>query len=78
MYKGKLISADFEESTMEFEIEHEFSIKAGQYIIFSVEDYEKQLFSLAKYVCEHQSSLDGKTAEDYTKDFINRESPLTN
>ncbi len=40
MYKGKLISADFEESTMEFEIAHEFTIKSGEYVILSKEDYE--------------------------------------
>ena len=31
--KGKLFSADFEESTMEFEIEHEFTARAGNYTI---------------------------------------------
>jgi len=40
-YNGKLISADFEESTMEFEIQHEFTVKAGDYVILHKADYEK-------------------------------------
>ena len=41
MYEGKLISADFEESTMEFEIQHEFTVRAGDYVILTKEEYEK-------------------------------------
>lgn len=40
MYKGKIISADFEEGTMEFEIEHEFTVKAGEYVILTDEEYK--------------------------------------
>jgi hypothetical protein len=40
-YNAKLISADFEESTMEFEIQHEFTVKAGDYVILHKSDYEK-------------------------------------
>jgi hypothetical protein len=39
--RGKLISADFEESTMEFEIQHEFVAKTGEYAILRKEDFEK-------------------------------------
>lgn len=40
-YNGKLISADFEESTMEFEIQHEFTVKKGDYVILHKSDYDK-------------------------------------
>jgi hypothetical protein len=40
-YNAKLISADFEESTMEFEIQHEFTVQAGDYVILHKADYEK-------------------------------------
>lgn len=40
-YFGNLISADFEESTMEFEIETEFTIKKGRYAIVPMVEYEK-------------------------------------
>lgn len=39
-YNAKLISADFEESTMEFEIQHKFTVKAGDYVILHKSDYE--------------------------------------
>lgn len=41
MYKAKLISADFEESTMEFEIQHEFTVKKGEYIIIEKSEFEE-------------------------------------
>jgi hypothetical protein len=41
MYKAKLISADFEESTMELEIQHEFTAKKGSYIIMEESDFEE-------------------------------------
>ena len=40
MYKAHLISADFEESTMEFEIEHEFTAKKGDYVIMEKSEFE--------------------------------------
>ena len=40
-YNAKLISSDFEESTMEFEIQHEFTVKAGDYVILHKADYDK-------------------------------------
>lgn len=40
-YNAKLISADLEESTMEFEIQHEFTVKAGDYVILHKVDYEQ-------------------------------------
>lgn len=41
-YTGTLISADFEERTMEFEIqEDEFTVKAGTYVILSIDEYTK-------------------------------------
>ena len=40
VYNAKLISADFEESTMEFEIQHEFIVRAGDYVILHKSDYE--------------------------------------
>ena len=46
MYKAKLISADFEESTMEFEIQHEFTAKAGDYVILTKQEYESELNKL--------------------------------
>lgn len=40
IYNGKLISADFEESTMEFEIQHEFTVTKGDYVIMHKADYD--------------------------------------
>jgi len=40
-YNAKLISADFEKSTMEFEIQHEFDVKAGDYVIMQKADYDE-------------------------------------
>ncbi len=40
-YIGSLISADFEEGTMEFEIDTEFFVQAGKYALVPLEEYEK-------------------------------------
>ena len=64
-YNAKLISADFEESTMEFEIQHEFTVKAGDYVILHKADYEKLVSGvesengklpphIIKSVCDHK------------------------
>ena len=49
MFKGTLISADFEENTMEFEIEHEFTVRAGKYIIQSEADHQSDRDLLTKF-----------------------------
>jgi len=41
MYKGKMYCADFEENTITIEVEGEFSVRAGDYVLLSVEEYEK-------------------------------------
>lgn len=41
IYKGTLVSADFEEGTIEFEIEGQFIVRAGKYIIIREEECQK-------------------------------------
>jgi len=41
IFKGYLITADFEEKTMTFEIENDMVVQAGNYTIVRTEDYEK-------------------------------------
>ena len=41
MKKATLISGDFEDNTMTFEIKGEMVLKAGKYIIFTEEEYKK-------------------------------------
>ena len=43
MIKGELITGDFEENTMTFEIEGEMILKAGRYIILTEEEYSKSI-----------------------------------
>jgi hypothetical protein len=38
--KGKLIMGDFEEKTMTFEIDGEFTLQAGNYFLIREEDYK--------------------------------------
>lgn len=49
-YKTEMFSADFEENTITFEIEGDFSVRAGKYFIFS----EKALQNFADRICERQ------------------------
>lgn len=39
IYQGKLASANFEENTIEFEIQHDFTARAGDYVIVPKADY---------------------------------------
>lgn len=58
MYKAKLISADFEESTIEFEVQQEeFSVKKGNYIIMEESEFE-ELAVLAS--CSDTKSIETK------------------
>lgn len=41
IFKGDLVTADFEEKTMTFEIENDMVVQAGNYTIVRTEDYEK-------------------------------------
>jgi len=41
MYKGKMYCADFEENTITIEVEGEFSVRAGDYVLLSIEEYEE-------------------------------------
>ena len=41
MYKGKMYCADFEENTITIEVEGEFLVRAGDYVLLSIEEYEE-------------------------------------
>ena len=41
IFKGDLITADFEEKPMTFEIENDMVVQAGNYTIVKTDDYEK-------------------------------------
>ena len=41
MLKAELVTGDFSENTMTFEIKGEMVLKAGEYIILTKEEYEK-------------------------------------
>jgi len=59
-YTGEMLSADFQENTITFEIEGDFKVKAGTYYIFSVDDLQ----NLADKLCEKQRE---SCAEIYRK-----------
>jgi len=68
-YIGDMIAADFEENTITFKIEGDFSVKAGKYYTFSPEAL--QIF--ADKICEKQrelclsgwvNALEGEFADD--------------
>lgn len=40
MNKAELISGDFEDNTMTFEIKGEMLLKAGEYVIMTKDEYE--------------------------------------
>jgi hypothetical protein len=40
--------------------------------IHDVVGRSEQLLALAKYMCQHQNNLDGKTAKDYLQDFLSQ------
>ena len=71
-YNAKLISADFEESTMEFEIQHEFTVRKGDYVILHKVDYDKLVSDVEKLKekdCVCEGGAKGRTV---TPDFENR------
>lgn len=86
VYQGKLISADFEESTMEFEIQHDFTVKKGDYVIIPKADYQK-LTDLIKecrdliVMCTlidksgQCKSLSDKIDKEFGEDFNKRKKP---
>lgn len=41
MFKAELLTGDFSENTMTFEIKGEMTLQAGDYVIFTKEEYEK-------------------------------------
>ena len=41
MHKGKMYMADFEENTITIQVEGEFSVVAGDYVLLSVEEYKE-------------------------------------
>jgi hypothetical protein len=49
-YTAEMLSADFEENTITFLIDGDFSVKAGKYFIFSKEDLQ----NFADRICEKQ------------------------
>jgi|LGOV01.1.fsa_nt_gb hypothetical protein len=74
MYKAKLISADFEESTMEFEIEHEFTVKKGDYVILSEANFEELASEANSFAVMRPDGgavfirKDAENREDYSKE----------
>jgi hypothetical protein len=40
MFKAELVSGDFEDNTMTFEVKGEMTIRAGKYVILSQEEYD--------------------------------------
>ncbi len=50
--KGGLLSGDFLENTMTFEIEGDFRLQAGNYIIVKEEEYkEPEMYEALKKLC---------------------------
>ena len=43
MYKGKMFSADFEENTISIQVEGEFRVVSGDYVVLSATEYEELL-----------------------------------
>lgn len=70
MYRAKLISADFEESTMEFEIQDkEFTVKKGDYVILPKESF-KELSDKANYE-NYESDAVKQSMESILKQWEN-------
>ena len=40
MFKAELVTGDFSENTMTFEIKGEMTLKAGEYVILTKEEFE--------------------------------------
>jgi hypothetical protein len=40
MYKGQIHSVDFEDNTITIEVDGEFSVRAGEYVILTIQEYE--------------------------------------
>ena len=60
MYKAELISGDFEDNTITFEIEGEMTLRAGDYVILAKEEFEKnenELIDLRRYCQEMEKTL---------------------
>ncbi|MFC5046317.1 hypothetical protein ACFSTE_13230 [Aquimarina hainanensis] len=41
IYQAELISGDFEDNTMTFEVKGEMTLRPGNYVILSEEEYKK-------------------------------------
>ena len=70
--KGELLTGDFVENTMTFEIEGEFTLQAGSYIIVREEEYKapkmgRALIACLAYIKKH-NLID---PADYEKEFEN-------
>lgn len=65
MYKGKMYCADFEKNTITIEVEGEFSVRAGDYVLLSIEEYE----GLNKF---HQPTVSGSVCKKCGVNFIPR------
>lgn len=66
MYKGKMYCADFEENTITIEVEGEFSVRAGDYVLLSIEEYEE----LSKL---HQPTVSGSVCDHNIRNFKDRQ-----
>ena len=47
-YKGEMVTCDFQENTMTFEIEGDFKVVAGEYFIFSKEALQNYTDKICK------------------------------
>lgn len=47
-FYGKMITADFDENTMTFEIENEMVVQAGDYVILTLKDYAELVNGVEK------------------------------
>jgi len=74
-YKGTLFSADFEQGTMEFQIDGEFTVRAGEYAIVPTNEFEQQqqLIERLKINLENMvyyaNQLEGAPDELWLKSF---------
>jgi len=78
-YTGDMLTADFAENTITFEIEGSFSVKAGKYYIFSQEDLQNfadQICKDQRENCAHSLVYDEPRGESQHR-ILNAEQPKT-
>jgi len=59
-YKGKLLTGDFEKNAMEFVIDGDFVLKAGNYYIISdeaLQNFTNKICERQRYICASDSRM---------------------